>query len=308
MPSVQSYIFRALMKILSIRMNSIASIPRMRAFSEKISRSLRLPEGVTQYRQTLEGIPVEWITPPRPKSKSVIMYLHGGAWVLGWYQNHRVLASHIAEASRSRVLAVDYRLAPEHPFPASLNDCLAVYRRLIIDGIEANQIVIAGDSAGANLALAAMITLRDAKEALPAAAVCISPMTDLAFTGRNYHSPKDSLLTAEFARSMSRLYVGNRDARFPLISPHYGDMIGLPPLLIHSGEDEILLNDAERLADNARRAGVDVMLKVWPKMWHVWHILVPYLPEATQAVDDIGSFIRRYIISETVGAENFSNK
>lgn len=305
MPSVQSTIFRAFTKVLSLCISSITSIPRLRALSEKMCRSLRLPDGVALHRQTLDGIPIEWVSPLNPVSNSVILYLHGGAWVLGWYQNHRVLAAHIALASQSRVVAVDYRLAPEHPFPASLDDCLAVHRRLINDGIEPNQMIIAGDSAGANLVLAVLFTLRDADETLPAAAVCISPMTDLAFTGRSFHTPKDALLSAEFARSMSRLYVGNHDARSPLISPHYGDMTGLPPLLIHAGENEILLSDAERLADNARHAGVDATLTVWPKMWHVWHILAPYLPEAKQAVDEIGRFVQRQIVDKRVAAEKY---
>jgi len=234
----------------------------------------------------------------------MILYLHGGAWVLGWYNNHRVLAAHIGRASGSRVLAVDYRLAPEYPFPAPLHDCLAVYKRLLNDGIDPNQIVIAGDSAGANLTLAVLLTLRDAGQTLPAAAVCISPMTDLACTGRTFNTNKDALLTAEFALSMSRHYIGTQDACLPLISPHYGDMTGLPPLLIQAGEDEILLSDAERLADNARHAGVNVTLTVWPHMWHVFHILAPYLPEAKQAIDEIGSFIRRHIVSETAGDYN----
>jgi acetyl esterase/lipase len=198
---------------------------------------------------------------------------------------------------------VDYRLAPEHPFPAPLDDCLTVYRRLINDGIKPKHIVIAGDSVGANLTLAVLLTLRDTDEPLPAAAVCISPMTDLAFTGKSYDTQKDALLTAEIARSMSSHYVGNQDVYNPLISPHYGDLKGLPPLLIHAGKDEILLNDAERLANNARHAGVNVTLTIWPKMWHVWHILVPYLPEAIQATNEIGSFVHRHIVSKTVLAK-----
>jgi monoterpene epsilon-lactone hydrolase len=303
MPSMQSYILRAFVKLLSMRMNSMTSVPRLRAFTEKVSRSRRLPKGTHIERPTLNGINVEWIAPNGPVPKSVILYLHGGAWVLGWYHNHRVLAAYIGQASRSRVIAVDYRLAPEHPFPASLDDCLTIYRRLINDGIKPGHIVIAGDSAGANLTLAVLFTLRDAGEPLPAAAVCISPMTDLAFTGRSYHTQKDVLLTEEFARSMSRHYLGNQDVCNPLISPHYGDLTGLPPLLIHAGKDEILLNDAERLTDNARHAGVDVTLTVWPKMWHVWHILAPYLPEATQAINEIGSFVLRHIASKTVVAK-----
>ena len=289
--------------MLSMHINSIVSISKLRTFSEKISRSQRLPKGSIIERHTLDGINVEWITQPGPAPKSIIMYLHGGAWVLGWYHNHRVLAAYIGRACRSRVVAVDYRLAPEHPFPASLDDCLTVYRRLINDGIKPEHIVIAGDSVGANLTLAVLFTLRDTKEPLPAAAVCICPMTDLAFNGNSYYTQKDALLTAEFARSMSSHYVGDQDVYNPLISPHYGDLKGLPPLLIHAGKDEIMLNDAERLADNARRAGVDVTFTVWTKMWHVWHILVPYLPEAIQAINEIGSFVHRHIVSKTVVAK-----
>ena len=159
MPSLQSYIFRMIAKGIRFRMNSITSIPKLRAFSEKISRPLPLPGGVTLDQCNLDGIPLEWIIQSGPVSKSAILYLHGGAWVLGLYNTHRVLASSIGKASGSRVLAVDYRLVPEYPYPASLNDCLAAYRKLLNDGIEPNRIVIAGDSAGSNLALAVLFTV-----------------------------------------------------------------------------------------------------------------------------------------------------
>lgn len=296
MPSLQSYIFRVLTKILSFRMNLIKSIPRLRSFSEKISAPLSLPADVTSQRFNVDGIDLEWIVPPRLSSKSVILYLHGGAFVLGWYNHYRLLVSHIGQASRSRILAVDYRLAPESPFPAALEDSLTAYRWLLKEDVEPDQIVIAGDSAGGNLALATLMTMRDTGEPLPAAAVCISPMTDLAGTGDTFHTKKDALLNAQFALSMSKHYVGDNDACMPLISPHYGDMTGLPPLLIHAGEEEILLSDAKRLADNARNSGVEVALDVWPNMWHVWHTNVPHLPEAKQAVDAIGYFIREHIV------------
>ena len=298
MPSLQSYFFRVMTKVLSLRMNAITSIPKLRDFSNKIYRSLLLPDGVTSQRLIVNGVSVEWIVPPSISLKSVILYLHGGAWVLGWYKNHRSLVAYIGQASQSRVLSVDYRLAPENPFPAALEDSLTAYRWLLKDGIEPNQIVIAGDSAGGNLALAMLMALRDAGDPLPAAAVCISPMTDLAGTGETLHRNKDVLLTAEFALSMARHYIGTQDACLPLISPHYGDMTGLPPLLIHAGEDEILLSDAKRLADNARNAGVDVTLVVWPRMWHVWHIYVPYLPEAKRAVHAISRFVRQHVVSD----------
>ena len=254
-----------------------------------------MPDGITVKRHKVDGITVEWIVPPERSAKSVILYLHGGAWVLGWYQNHRSLVARIGQASHCRVLAVDYRLAPENPYPAALEDSITAYRWLLKDGIAPDQTVIAGDSVGANLAIATLMALRDAGDPLPAAAVCISPMTDLACTGETFHTNKDVLLTAKFALLMSRHYVGNEDPRSPLISPHYGNMMGLPPLLVHAGEDEILLSDAERLADNARNAGVNVRLAVWPRMWHVWHIWGPHLPEAKQAVDAIGDYVREHV-------------
>jgi len=247
-------------------------------------------------------VSAEWILPGSVSSQPVILYLHGGGWVLGWYQSHRVLSAHIGKASQSRVLAVNYRLAPENPFPAALEDCLAAYHWIVNENVAPDRIVIAGDSAGGNLTLAMLMVLRDAGDPLPAAAVCISPMTDLACTGETFHANRDALLTAEFAASMARYYRGERDPCLPLISPHYGDMRGLPPLLIQAGEYEILLSDAQRIADKARSAGVHVTLTVWPKMWHVWHVNTPWLPEAKQAVDTIGSFIRKH--TERAGRRN----
>ena len=293
MSSLQSIVFREITKILSYRMNSIASIQNLRTFSEKISRPLLLPDGVTLQKDTLDQVPVEWIKPPCPAAKSVVLYIHGGAWVLGWNNNYRVLAAYIAQAASSRLVAVDYHLAPEYIFPTQLDDCLKAYRRLIKDGSKPHHIVLAGDSAGANLVLAMLMALCDAGETLPSAAVCMSPMTDLACTGQTFNTGKDALLKAEFALSMSRKYIGHQNVYYSLISPHYGDFTGLPPILIQAGKDEILLSDAERLAENARLAGVDVTLTVWPKMWHLWHIFIPYLPEARQAVDEIGCFIQK---------------
>jgi len=300
MPSVQSYFFKVITKVMSLRMNSIASVPELRTFSERmsgdsISKSL-LPDGTTLNRIGVDGVPVEWVNPPQVSSKSVILYLHGGGWILGWYNSYRSLVARIGLAAKSRVLAVDYRLAPENPYPAALEDSLAVYRWLLRDGIESKQIVIAGDSAGGNLTLTTLMALRDAGEPMPAAAVCISPMTDLAATGESFWKNRDALLTTKLVLSMAGHYIGSQDAHLPMISPHYGNLEGLPPLLIHVGGDEILLSDAERLAAKARGAGVEVDLVIWPKMWHVWHVYAPYLPEAQQAVDEIGSFVRKNIV------------
>lgn len=292
MPSLQSVAFKLITKIVSARMNSISSIPKLRAFMEMGRTKPFLSKKTTITPDEVNGVPVEWITPSQPATDSVILYFHGGGWTLGWKNNHRTLVSFICQAASSRALAVDYRLAPEHPYPAALVDCLSVYHWLINNGTRPDQIVIAGDSAGANLALTTIMSLRDHGTPLPAAVVCISPMTDLTGSGESFYSNKDAILTPRFALTMAGLYYGDHDPQSPLISPHFGNLAGFPKLLIHVGEDEILLSDSLRLAKKANAAGVNVKLTVWPGMWHVWHSYAPFLPEAQQALDEIGSFIR----------------
>ncbi len=298
MPSLRSYVFRVGTRIVSARMNQAESVPKLRALMAGSGfPAAPLPRGATSQLAEADGVSVEWIVPPNVGSASVILYLHGGGWVLGWYQSHRWMLAHLCQAATSRALAVDYRLAPEAPFPAALEDCLAAYRWLLKNGTPAGQIVIAGDSAGGNLTLATMMALRDAGEPLPAGAVCISPMTDLACTGESFNTRKDALLNSKQARDFARLYVAEQDPHLPLISPHFGDLSRLPPLLIHAGADEILLSDAQRLADRARAAGVDVRLDIWPHMWHVWHVYTPFMPEAQQAVAAIGGFVQAQVRS-----------
>jgi acetyl esterase/lipase len=291
MPSFQSYLIKPISRVISLKMKPAASVQELRKFTKSISGSPALPKGTASSRITIGEAAAEWLIPAGVSSDSVIMYLHGGAWVMGLDKRHRLLAANIGLASGCRILAVDYRLAPEYPFPAALDDCLAAYRRLLEEGFPPHKIIFAGDSSGANLALASLMSIRDAGDPLPAACVCISPVTDLAGTGRTFYSNSDALLNPGFILSMARHYAGDRDVRMPLISPHYGDFTNLPPLLVQAGEDEILLGDAERLADNARKAGVEVQFDVWESMWHVWHINIPYLPEANKAVAEIGKFI-----------------
>jgi epsilon-lactone hydrolase len=299
MPSLQSYAFRLVTKIVSTRMGMISSIPRLRAFMGAGQNKPRLPQGVGIQSVQADGVPVEWVIPPNVSALPVILYLHGGAWTLGLYNGHRNMVAYICLAASCRALVVDYRLAPENPFPAALEDCVSAYRWLLKNGTSPQQIVIAGDSAGGNLTLTTLMTLRDAGDPLPAAAVCISPMTDLTGQGQSFNTNHDPLLTSRFALTMARLYAGNQDPCLPLISPHFGNLKNLPPLLIHVGEDEILLSDAQQLAENARSAGVNVNLVIWEKMWHVWHTYIPYLPEAQQAVDELGSFIRESLTPDS---------
>jgi acetyl esterase/lipase len=282
--------------ILMIRrrlFNWDASVEQFRAMVQRREGMFKPPREVEIKAINAGGVPAEWLTPPRADSRAVLLYLHGGAWVLGWTNMHRRLVAHLCLAAGCRALAIDYRLAPEHPFPAALDDCVAAYRWLLQQGTLPEEIVIGGDSAGGTLTLTTLMSLRDAGDPLPAAAVCISPATDLEGTGESFRTIKDPAQTPEFVLKMRRLYAGDHDLKHPLISPYYGDLHGLPPLLIHAGGEEMLLSDAQRLADQAEAAGVQADLQIWPALWHVWHLFAPTLPEASQAVKDVGEFIRK---------------
>jgi monoterpene epsilon-lactone hydrolase len=293
MASIRSYLFRTIISVTSARITSTTSIPKLRAKISLGSSKPFLPRGVTITPIKLDAISAEWIYPSIVSPQSIILYLHGGGWTLGWSNTGRRMLAYICQASRSRALVVDYRLAPENQFPAALSDCFSAYCWLLGTGVSPQKIVIAGDSAGGNLVLSTLLALRDAGEPLPAAAVCISAVTDLECTGESFNTKKDPSLTTSYVKSMIHYYIGEQNPRLPLVSPYYGNLDGFPPLLIQVGGDEILLSDAVRMADNARTAGVDVQLAIWPKMWHVWHTLVPILPEAKQAIHEIGTFIQQ---------------
>lgn len=305
MPSPQSKRIKVVARKLSERMLAERDLGAMRKIASMGSGGLLLPRGTrTEAIRAGEGGPsCEWILPAcvdhgaesGRAETPVILYFHGGGWVLGWYQTHRILTARLAQAAGLPVLAVDYRLAPEHPFPAALDDCLAAYRWLLAEGWPAYRIVFAGDSAGGNLVVAAMLALRDSGEPLPAGGACISPMTDQLMTGESFHARTDALLTEEFVAFASARYLAGTDPRAPLVSPLYADLSGLPPLLIHAGGDEILLSDCTRLAEAARKAGVEVELEVWPGMWHVWHSFAPFLPEAKEAIERVADFVGRRV-------------
>ncbi len=292
MPSLRSRIFRLILDVRRACFNWDAPLERYRALLKQQERFFKPPRDVDIQPVMAGEVPAEWLTPPDASPRSIVLYLHGGAWTLGWSNIHRRMVAHLCRSAASRALAVNYRLAPEHPFPAAVEDCVGAYRWLLSSGSLPREIIIAGDSAGGNLTLATMLSLRDAGDPLPAAAVCISPATDLECTGESFRAKKDPMQTPEFVQAMIRHYAGGQDLRSPLLSPLYGDLRGLPPLLVHAGGDEMLLSDATRLAEKASAAGVESSLAVWPRMWHVWHLFAPALPEARQAIDAIGVFAR----------------
>jgi acetyl esterase/lipase len=189
---------------------------------------------------------------------------------------------------------VDYRTAPEFPFPAPLDDCFTAFRWLTDQGVLPQNIVVAGDSAGGNLTITLLLKLRDSGHPLPAAAACLSPITDLSTDANRRKDFKDPLLSPKARRFYTRSYLGSNDPHNPMISPVYGDLQGLPPLLIHAGEDEILREDAIRISDVALSAGVNVQLEIYPHMWHVWQLFLT-LPQATQSLDQIAQFFNSHL-------------
>jgi monoterpene epsilon-lactone hydrolase len=267
------------------------SIEAQRARQERAIRTVRLPADIHCRPVNVAGIPAEWIEAPGADS-GVLFYLHGGAFALGSIDISREWVARLARATHTRALSIGYRLAPEHPYPAALDDATAAYLWLLKQGVEPSQIFLAGESAGGGLALSMLVRLRDAGHPLPAGAVCISPWADLALTGDSIQdkAQADPILAPSDLDTYAGYYAGKFERTEPLLSPLYADLQGLPPLLIQVGKDEILLDDAVRCAGKARQAGVDVTLETWEGMFHVFHML-PFLPETKRALESIAAFV-----------------
>jgi monoterpene epsilon-lactone hydrolase len=247
-------------------------------------------------RVSAGGVPADRIEVPGLASSRVVLYLHGGGYSVGSARSHRNLGKGVAAAARARVLLPDYRLAPEHVFPAAVEDAVAAYRWLLATGVRPEQIAVAGDSAGAGLALALLVSLRDGGVPLPACAVLLSPFADLECRGESYTTlaALDPIVSREMGLGMAGAYIGGRKPSDPLASPVHAPLDGLPPLLIQVGSREVVLDDARTLERHARDAGVVAKLDVWPGMIHVWHLFASALEEGRRAIDDLGSFIRRW--------------
>ena len=270
------------------------TIDERRAQYERAEKVFPIPPEVKVERVTAPVAPAEWLRPPSAEAGRVVLYLHGGGYVIGSPRSHRHLAAAIAGAAGASALSLDYRRAPEDPFPAAVDDAVACYRWLLEQGIAPGRIVIAGDSAGGGLTVATLVALKDARVPLPAGGVCISPWVDLTFSGASYETKAaaDPIVRRPGIGEMARAYLGKTDPRTPLASPVFADLRGLPPLLIHVGSDEVLLDDAVQLAERAKAAGVSATLEVWDRMIHVWHWFLPMLEEADTAIQGIGRFCR----------------
>lgn len=263
-----------------------------RTVEEGAQRFGRLPKDITVESLNIAGVSAEWIAPPEAAQDLILLYFHGGGYVTGSCLAHRAIIAKFAMGAGLKTLSFEYRLAPEHPFPAALEDSLTVCNWLREQGISPSRLVLAGDSAGGGLCLATMLALKDQGLPLPLRAAVYSPVTDYTCSGESYRTNVRKCMAPEgSARAFARHYAGDQDPGHPYISPLFGDPSGLPPLLIYAAEDETLRDDAVRFANKARAAGVEVALRVGKDMFHCYPAMAPMFPEATRAMAEICAFL-----------------
>ena len=250
--------------------------------------------GVDKVRDEINGLYAEWLTPQERMDGKLLLYLHGGGYVVGGCDMHRQMVSHIARAGHIQALLPEYRLSPESKYPAAIEDAVGIYRTLLARGTKAEDMVIAGDSAGGGLAVATLLSLRDAGDPLPAAAILLSPFLDATASGESMQSraQQDPWFRAQDISLIADYYCEPQQRRDPLVSPIFADVGGLPSLYIQVGDDEILLSDSERFAQKIAAAGGEIDLEIWPEMWHVFQMFVGKMPESGRAINKIGNFIR----------------
>jgi acetyl esterase/lipase len=268
----------------------------MRAMYDGMGAQYPTPDDVALQPTSAGGVKAEWSATPGADARRAILYLHGGGYVIGSIASHRHLAAELGRAAGARALALDYRLAPEAPFPAAVDDALSGYRFLLDSGFAPSAIAVAGDSAGGGLTLATLLAARGAGLPQPACGFCISPWTDLALSGATMKSKfDDPMVSGPSVGRMAGDYLGGAAARTPLASPLYADFTGLAPLLIHVGSTEALLDDSVRVAGAAGASDVPVRLEIWPEMLHVWHFFHPILADGRKAIAGAGAYIREHM-------------
>jgi epsilon-lactone hydrolase len=274
-----------------------APVAVMRANMEAQTGQLPPPEGVTLSPVDADGVPAEWSAPHGAPTEHVLLYFHGGGYFMGSVNTHRRFVAVLAQTSGLRALSVDYRLAPEHPFPAAVEDATTSYRWLLSQGVSPASIAIAGDSAGGGLTLATLVALREAGLPLPAAGVAISPVTDFTLSGESYRTRADAdpMLSRQSLIEIRDHYLPGIDPATPLASPLWADLGGLPPLLVTAGDREVLLDDSVRFVDKALAAGVDATLDVGEEMIHVYQAFTGLVPEADVGVATIASFLTKHL-------------
>lgn len=271
-----------------------AGVAERRQRLDALGAQYPLPGDVQVERVNANGVSAEWTTAPEADPACAMLYLHGGGYMAGSLVSHRHMIAQAGREARCRTLALDYRLAPEHPFPAALEDAVSGYRFLLSQGFQPARIAIAGESAGGGLAIAALVSLRDAGVELPACTWCSSPWVDLEAVGESMSSKAtvDPMIQKPYVLELAGAYLNGADPRSPLASPIHADLRGLPPMLIQVGSAETLLDDAVRLARAAALADMAVTLQVWPDMIHAWHLFYQQLAAGRRALSAVGAFIR----------------
>ena len=271
-----------------------AGLGERRQRLDALGEQYPLPADVRVETAYANGVSAEWAATPEADSETVILYLHGGGYTTGSLKSHRHMVAQAGREARARTMALEYRLAPEHPFPAAVEDAVAGYRFLLSRGFSPNRIAVAGDSAGGGLTVALLVSLRDAGLPLPACAWCISPWVDLEGTGASMTAKAtvDPMVQQGYLIELAEAYLDGVNPRTPLAAPLYADLKGLPPMLIQVGSAETLLDDAVRLAGAAGSADVRVRLEVWPDMIHVWQLFYQQVAAGRRALAEAGAFIR----------------
>jgi len=295
MPSFRA---RMINRLLRLTTKSVwrpdLDINEVRAHTAKMDARLgRRIAPIAMESVEIAGVPATWYGEPALAQRGTLLYLHGGAWCLHLPSIYRRFATQLCQQTGMRVLLPEYRLAPEHPFPAGIDDCFAVYRWLVDQGYPERPFALAGDSAGGSLSLVTMMRARDALLPMPDCAALLSPSTDLTMSAPSakYNAKADPIFAPAALDLLPDVYCPGQDRRNPLLSPLFGNWNGLPPLLFHAGSTEMMLDDSVRAHDRARQAGVEAEIEVWPDMPHVFHVFT-WVPEAKAGVRAVADFIR----------------
>jgi acetyl esterase/lipase len=292
-PLLEAGLRQTMHRLVRPMLSNAVPLSLQRRLVRQAYRSSVPPRDVRFRKDDLGNVPVLRATPAQ-LAIGTILYLHGGGYIIGSAATHKGIAGHLAKLSGCEVIVPDYRLAPEHPYPAAPDDAESVYRALLSQGIPASSVALAGDSAGGGLSLVLAMRLRDQNKPLPSSITCFSPWTDL--TQQQLYQPEcEPVLHASWTKNAARLYGGQTPLTNPMISPVFGDLSGLSPLLIQAGSQEILLNDATRLAAVAKRDGVDTTLEIYNSLWHVFQVHSGQLDRATEAVAVAADHIRRHL-------------
>ena len=269
------------------------SVDDFRKKIDTISAKIKLPKNVLSEKFTIKNINAEWIIPKNPIKNKVLLYIHGGGFISGSCLTHRMHVAKFANTCQLKSLVFDYRLAPEFPFPAALNDCIEVYKWLLNVGYQSSDIIIGGESAGATLTLSLLLALKETGILLPKAAFSISPITDLRCLAESFnYNAKNDVAPYGSWTLWTKYYVSDNDPTNPFLSPQFGNYIGIPPLYICVGTHEIHLDDCINVANNAKQCGVDITFSIWEKMIHAFPLLSPLFPEAKRAFSEICEFVK----------------